>query len=62
MGKMTSRERIMAASRQQPVDMIPLSPRLGYAVTIATPSGVHADVVVPVAKAGKHIHFKEDIC
>ena len=29
---MTSRQRLLAASRQQPVDMIPASPRLGHAV------------------------------
>ena len=31
MKKMTSRERLMAAARRQPVDMIPLSPRVGHA-------------------------------
>ena len=31
MKKMTSRERIMAAARRQPVDMIPVSPRVGHA-------------------------------
>ena len=31
MKKMTSRQRLLAVSRQQPVDMIPVSPRLGYA-------------------------------
>jgi len=29
--KMTSRQRLLAASRQEPVDMIPLAPRVGYA-------------------------------
>jgi hypothetical protein len=32
MKKMTSRERLLAASRRQPVDVIPISPRVGYAV------------------------------
>lgn len=31
MKKMTSRERLMAAARRQPYDMIPISPRVGYA-------------------------------
>jgi hypothetical protein len=31
MRKMTSRERLIAVSKKQPVDMIPLSPRVGYA-------------------------------
>lgn len=31
MAKMTSRERLLAASRRQPVDMIPVCPRVGYA-------------------------------
>ena len=31
MKRMTSRQRLLAASRQQPVDLIPLSPRVGYA-------------------------------
>jgi hypothetical protein len=29
---MTSRERLLAACRRQPVDTIPISPRLGQAV------------------------------
>lgn len=32
MKKMTSRQRLLAAARREPVDMIPLSPRVGYAV------------------------------
>ena len=31
MKKMTSRERLIAAARQEPVDMIPLAPRVGHA-------------------------------
>lgn len=31
MKKMTSRQRLLAAARRQPVDMIPLAPRVGYA-------------------------------
>ena len=31
MKPMTSRQRLLAASRQQPVDIIPVSPRLGHA-------------------------------
>jgi uroporphyrinogen-III decarboxylase len=31
MEKMTSRERLLAGARREPVDMIPLSPRVGYA-------------------------------
>ena len=45
MSKMTSRERLLAASRRHPVDTIPISPRLGEAVLAHFGSYSHPNIL-----------------
>ena len=42
---MTSRERLLAAARREPVDTIPIAPRLGYAATVHVGSPSNANAI-----------------
>ena len=61
MKKMTSRERLMAAARRQPYDMIPISPRVGYAALHHVPIQGLSEMVYDRLKPGGVAVFAEPV-